>query len=538
LTDILMKGGDNVNFNELLMSSIAVDKTNVSFGTDTAKTGAARRDTSFAQIFSSRLSDSSIRSEGSRSTQIWDTAGNSASKGADEKSTPLYRSYRQVRESCRNTRAGAKTAACRADSEGRISDNDNGPDSGKKEKMTAVSVVQVLAQLLGLDGEKLERLLAENGINPEDLDGLEDISKTAHMLSDALGLDPVREDTLGKLLEIVRDALENGPPSGEMSGGISFDPASHQFRKAQGNTAADKAETMPKAADPAVEDIISGISEKLDRYREMLISDPDTAEGEIKDLMAQMLRKSDEAKQNVTQLDQTEASDTAGEPTGSDAENVRGSERSEKDTAGDSEGHDLQTTDGESEQGLLPKSVQNGVENVQQQFAVISNENTGAADVSRVGAGRQNISAKDIISQIVDKAGTAIAGDKAEMVMELKPESLGRISLKVVTENGIVMAKFVAENRQVQQVLETNLQILKDSLEGQGINVQSLSVSVRQDERQPEGYGQQSGSLKRMGGRRSATGLKTVESAVTGIASSTAERNPYLWESSTINLTA
>jgi flagellar hook-length control protein FliK len=62
--------------------------------------------------------------------------------------------------------------------------------------------------------------------------------------------------------------------------------------------------------------------------------------------------------------------------------------------------------------------------------------------------------------------------------MDLKPESLGKLSLKVVTERGIVVANFVAENEQVKAAIETNMQILKDALEKQGLSIQGFNVSV------------------------------------------------------------
>jgi len=87
----------------------------------------------------------------------------------------------------------------------------------------------------------------------------------------------------------------------------------------------------------------------------------------------------------------------------------------------------------------------------------------------------------EIVFQIVEKAKVVLDGKKSEMVMDLKPDNLGKLSLKVVTENGIVMAKFVAESQQVKQVIETNMQLLRDSLEKQGMHIQGFSVSVRQE---------------------------------------------------------
>lgn len=84
----------------------------------------------------------------------------------------------------------------------------------------------------------------------------------------------------------------------------------------------------------------------------------------------------------------------------------------------------------------------------------------------------------EILSQVIDKAKVILTGDKSEMVVDLKPDSLGRLSLKIVTERGMVMAKFTAESQQVKEILESNMQLLKDSLEKQGMLVQGFSVSV------------------------------------------------------------
>lgn len=83
-----------------------------------------------------------------------------------------------------------------------------------------------------------------------------------------------------------------------------------------------------------------------------------------------------------------------------------------------------------------------------------------------------------ILKQVIDKARVFFEEDKTEMIINLKPESLGKLSLKVVSEKGMVEANFIAENYQVKEILETNMNLLKDVLEKQGIIVQNFSVSV------------------------------------------------------------
>ncbi|NLK69120.1 MAG: flagellar hook-length control protein FliK [Clostridiaceae bacterium] len=100
----------------------------------------------------------------------------------------------------------------------------------------------------------------------------------------------------------------------------------------------------------------------------------------------------------------------------------------------------------------------------------------------------------DLLYQIVENAKVFIGQGKSEMVIQLKPESLGKIQLNVIHERGEIVAEFTAENEQVKQILESNMQQLKDSLEESGIDVQSLSVSVGQhgnsDDSHTDGYTQ------------------------------------------------
>lgn len=90
------------------------------------------------------------------------------------------------------------------------------------------------------------------------------------------------------------------------------------------------------------------------------------------------------------------------------------------------------------------------------------------------------INSTDIINQVIKKADLIVQGSHQEMVMKLEPESLGKLNLKLVVENGLVTAKFVAESHQVKEVLESNFNQLKDALQDKGIAVQNFSVSVGQ----------------------------------------------------------
>ncbi len=89
-----------------------------------------------------------------------------------------------------------------------------------------------------------------------------------------------------------------------------------------------------------------------------------------------------------------------------------------------------------------------------------------------------NINPKEIIDQITKKSKLTINKDNTVMEMKLEPESLGKLTLKVALERGILTAKFTAENDKVKEIIENNLEQLRNNLVAQGLNIESLSVSV------------------------------------------------------------
>lgn len=87
--------------------------------------------------------------------------------------------------------------------------------------------------------------------------------------------------------------------------------------------------------------------------------------------------------------------------------------------------------------------------------------------------------AREIITQIVQKAEFLVKNNLSELKIELKPEFLGRLTIRVMVEEGIVTARFITENQQVKHMLESNLNTLRNNLESQGIRVDRTEVAVQ-----------------------------------------------------------
>jgi vancomycin resistance protein YoaR len=84
-----------------------------------------------------------------------------------------------------------------------------------------------------------------------------------------------------------------------------------------------------------------------------------------------------------------------------------------------------------------------------------------------------------IKTEIVKKTDLMFKLNSSEMQIHLKPEFLGKMLIKVMVDDGVVTARFITENQNVKQVLEANLNSLRQSLESNGMRVEKTEVSVQ-----------------------------------------------------------
>ena len=96
-----------------------------------------------------------------------------------------------------------------------------------------------------------------------------------------------------------------------------------------------------------------------------------------------------------------------------------------------------------------------------------------------LNANKTPVEAKEIVEQLVKKAELLLKLNSSEMKIQLKPEYLGKMTIKVVMDEGVLTARFITESHQVKQILESNLANLRQSLESQGIRVEKTEVSVQ-----------------------------------------------------------
>ena len=88
----------------------------------------------------------------------------------------------------------------------------------------------------------------------------------------------------------------------------------------------------------------------------------------------------------------------------------------------------------------------------------------------------------DIINQIQDHIRTEYKEDMTQLQMQLNPENLGTVNLTIAAKEGNVSAQLMAQNEAVQAALESQIAILRESLEQQGVKVEAIEVTVASHE--------------------------------------------------------
>ena len=83
------------------------------------------------------------------------------------------------------------------------------------------------------------------------------------------------------------------------------------------------------------------------------------------------------------------------------------------------------------------------------------------------------------MEQVVKKAEVMIKQNLSQMRIQLHPEFLGKMTIKLVLEDGLLTARFITENQQVKNLLDSNLNHLRQNLENQGIRVEKTEVNVQ-----------------------------------------------------------
>lgn len=83
-----------------------------------------------------------------------------------------------------------------------------------------------------------------------------------------------------------------------------------------------------------------------------------------------------------------------------------------------------------------------------------------------------------ILRQISQMTKISVTQAQSSIEMQLNPENLGKIYLQVVSRQGAIIAQIAAQNEAVKEVLESQIAILKDNMNQQGLKVEAIEVTI------------------------------------------------------------
>ncbi len=531
----------------------------IQFGVQTTqKIDDRNQNKTFGEILGSKLSSAENQNTVKKSDA--DQASNSkatATLTTSEDSKPKFLTYKEANDSnSEQTVSESSSVKTKNADDSTDSKSVEAEDESMKEAVqdnTPNNMIQALAQILGLDMKEMQKLLDKAGITSESFNNLNSMSENVSKLSQMLGLDSEQQETLLKLFELTGNIIGSDETA---AGESAANTSSTQDTVIQGKAAGDSetfgktvealSQKSDKAAqssetnqpDSGIEALLAKLNDKIKiRLNELgneLEKDQSSVEASIKQILQPLSNKAagtiQESLQPADGATEAEISAEPGLTT-----------TAATDTAASKDDSDGQETQAKTEKETAAQQPAAAVKETQPQtiFTVAQPDKTIVTDVvQKADITRAPADTKEIISQVIEKAKVILTPDKSEMIVDLKPDSLGKISLKVVTENGMVMAKFVAESQQVKQILESNMQLLKDSLEKQGMSVQGFSVSVRQDSNSSAEKWKQPDDSKSYNTGGTEYQIPGISGSLAGAIEASGKNNPYAWGSSTINLTA
>lgn len=83
-----------------------------------------------------------------------------------------------------------------------------------------------------------------------------------------------------------------------------------------------------------------------------------------------------------------------------------------------------------------------------------------------------------IMNQITDYMKAQVSEGMSELEMQLHPESLGSLHVRLIAKEGMVTAQFTAQNDAVKAALESQMIQLQETFEEQGVRVEAIEVMV------------------------------------------------------------
>ncbi len=495
-----------------------------------AKTSQGSSDLDFKSVLDKSLNNASKRTTNNTSSN------NNRQLSDNTEVKPKYNSYRDVQAE----KVSASNQASEKKPSGNIKAEDvNAAQEDLSKDTTYDEQINIMAQMLGMSSNDLIKLAQDLGFSAEDLKDIKKLTLFMQKLGNLLELDNTQKETLVKIAQEVARQTTSADSSSETN---SKETAVHANNSA--NNVKNGSENLTKLS--------ADLKARLDSLIQDGKTDTESLSSEISKIIEAMKAQAQNrvnitagtaGEEQVSQLTEISSEEVEVKP---EIKEKAKAEEPEKTVGTKASNSDKAVSQADAKSSGVQVNVGNNQEQ-QQQVQVLGDVkvttiNNQVTETKSAFTMPQPVRNSEIINQVVQQAKVIMGQDKSEMVIQLKPDHLGKLELKVVTEQGIVAAKFIAESQQVKEIIETNMQLLKDSLQKQGISIEGVSVQVGHD-RRGEYQSQNAYDSKSSNSANRISYGSSSSSGVTGVAGNILETLPerlaqYSDETNTINLTA
>ncbi len=303
--------------------------------------------------------------------------------------------------------------------------------------MMLQSVQEVVMQQMNLTSEEFEQLLSDQGMSLSDLLQPEQLQRFILMSNGQMDISAVLTDeNLAATMNDLMNSIE------ELKADANLGLTDEQLKQIlmQANSKEDSVNSL----------LTSGLQEQL---------------SQASNLSGQVTGKTEEdsessAKKEITQTVNSDSQKDQAATTTNTLDPAKDSLENTQDDSRQNDQRDLKAAD----------QFQTFIDNL-----VKTTQNT---PVNFNGNLSQVTDLRDIANQILDRIKLSVTSNQASMEFQLNPEHLGKVNLTVQSKNGIMTAQFVVQNELSKEAIESQLHVLRETLNAQGVKVEAIEVTV------------------------------------------------------------
>lgn len=292
-------------------------------------------------------------------------------------------------------------------------------------------LTDMIKDLLDIDDEKLDNLLAETGYNIQDLMLKSNLTDFILQVSDATSVDVLINEDLNNLLKTASNLLDNLMEKFDIS---NVD-----------------VEAFVAEADA----VLAGSEDETNAFVQEDIPTPENNDVKTDDTVR-------EARGTISTHENVEETKVTINTESDEAVRSTVSEAWQSDGAGSESRSDRQDAKAD-----ILNNLNQAIGNI-----------TDTDMVNPLESFTNSVSEADIVRQIIDEIKVNMSKETTSLELQLNPEHLGKVQISVSTRNGIMQAQIVTENEAARHAVEASMASLRETLDNQGLKVEAVEVMV------------------------------------------------------------